>query len=73
MIDVFEVNSTSMKFRVPNQADRNRILRQGMWNLAGIPVVVTKWFPVNEKEKASAQLIPMWVHLKNVPLNMFSW
>lgn len=73
MIDVFEVNSTSMKFRVPNQADRNRILRRGMWNLAGIPVVVTKWSPVNEKEKASAQSILMWVHLKNVPLNMFSW
>ncbi|KAL0801073.1 hypothetical protein Bca101_056249 [Brassica carinata] len=73
MIDVFEVNPTSMKFRVPNQADRNRILRRGMWNLAGIPVVVTKWSPVIEKEKAPVQSIPMWVHLKNVPLNMFSW
>lgn len=73
MIDVFEVNSTSMKFRVSTQADRNRILRRGMWNLAGIPVVVTKWSPVVEKEKAPKQSIPMWVHLKNVPINMFSW
>lgn len=73
MIDVFEVNKTSMKFRVPNQADRNRILRRGMWNLASIPVVVTKWSPVIEKEKAPAQAIPIWVHLKNVPINMFSW
>lgn len=36
-------------------------------------MVVTKWSPVIEKEKAPAQSIPMWVHLKNVPLNMFSW
>ena len=73
MIDVFVVNSTSMKFRVPNQADRKRILRRGMWNLAGLPVVVTKWSPVVEKEKALKQSIPMWVHLKNVPISLFSW
>ncbi|XP_048600008.1 uncharacterized protein LOC125575500 [Brassica napus] len=73
MIDVFEVNPTSMKFRILNQADRNRVLRRGMWNLAGIPVVMTKWSPVAEKEKAPAQSIPMWVHLKIVPLSMFSW
>lgn len=73
MIDVFEVNATSMKFRVPNQADRNRILRRGMWNLAGIPVVVAKWSPVIAKEKAPQQSIPMWVHLKNVPIKLFSW
>lgn len=72
-IEVFEVNSTSMKFIIFNQADRNMILRRGMWNLAGIPVVLTKWSPVAEKEKAPVQSIPMWVHVKNVPLSMFSW
>lgn len=72
-IEVYEVNSSTLKFRIPNLADRNRIIRRGMWNLAGIPVVVTKWSPVKEKEKPQAQSIPMWVHLKNVPLDMFSW
>ena len=41
-IELYEVNQTTMKFRIPNQADRRRILRRGMWNLAGIPVVMTK-------------------------------
>ena len=72
-IDVFEVNATTMKFRILNQADKNRILRRGMWNLAGIPVVMTKWSPVVEKEKPPTQSIPMWVHVKKVPLKMFSW
>ncbi|KAL0746489.1 hypothetical protein Bca101_028491 [Brassica carinata] len=72
-IEVFEVNETTMKFRVPNQADRRRILRRGMWNLAGVPVVMTKWSPVIEKEKPPTQSIPMWVHVKNVPMKMFSW
>ncbi|KAF8116345.1 hypothetical protein N665_0019s0025 [Sinapis alba] len=70
---VFEVNSTMMKFRIMNQADKNRIMRRGMWNIAGVPVVVTKWSPVVEKEKPPTQSIPMWVHIKNVPLKMFSW
>lgn len=72
-IEVYEVNDTMMKFRIFNQADKNRILRRGMWNLAGVPVVMTKWSPVTEKEKPPAQSIPMWVHIKNVPLKMFSW
>ncbi|XP_048596160.1 uncharacterized protein LOC125577980 [Brassica napus] len=72
-IDVFEVNATTMKFRILNQADKNRILRRGMWNLAGVPVVMTKWSPVVEKEKPPTQSIPMWVHVKKVPLKMFSW
>lgn len=44
-----------------------------MWNLAGIPVVMTKWSPVIEKEKPPTQSIPMWVHIKHVPLSMVSW
>ena len=42
-IEVFEVNSTTMKFRILNQANKSRILRRGMWNLVGVPVVMMKW------------------------------
>lgn len=44
-----------------------------MWNLAGVPVILTKWSPVIEKEKPPVQSIPMWVHIKNVPIKLFSW
>lgn len=72
-IEVFVVNETMMKFRILNQADKHRVLRRGMWNLAGVPVVMTKWSPVVEKEKPPPQSIPMWIHVKHVPLKMFSW
>ena len=36
-------------------------------------MILTKWSPVIEKEKAPVQSIPMWVHVKNVPIKMFSW
>ncbi|KAF8090519.1 hypothetical protein N665_0475s0053 [Sinapis alba] len=72
MIEVYEMNSTTMKFRITDQATRNRVFRRGMWNLAGIPVVMTQWKPFVEEEKTE-ESIPLWVHLRNIPLNMFSW
>lgn len=73
MIDVFEVNPTTMKFWIGNPIVRNRITRRGMWNLAGIPVVMTKWTPFIEENQTEKKPVPVWVHLHNVPMNMFSW
>ncbi|KAF8107533.1 hypothetical protein N665_0119s0002 [Sinapis alba] len=73
MIEVFTVNATTMKFRILNPAVRSRILRRGMWNLAEIPVVMTKWVPFVEEKLIETESIPMWVHMRNVPMNMFSW
>lgn len=44
-----------------------------MWNIANIPLVVSKWTPDELKEKPEVQSIPLWVYLKNVPMNMYSW
>lgn len=41
MVEVYIINSNTMKFRVPNSSTRKHILRRGMWNLAGIPVVMS--------------------------------
>lgn len=72
-IDVHVVDDTTMKFKVSNPAMRARILRRGMWNIGNIPLVVTKWTPDELKEKPEIKSIPMWVHLKNVPMNILSW
>ncbi|WZZ27815.1 hypothetical protein YC2023_011216 [Brassica napus] len=72
-IDVYDVNATTMRFRVPSSKAREKILRRGMWNIAGVPMVVTKWTPRTEEEKPEEEAVPMWVHLRRVPLHMFSW
>ncbi|KAF8044973.1 hypothetical protein N665_5902s0001 [Sinapis alba] len=72
MIEVYEINSTTMKFRIMNSVMRARILRRCMWNLAEVPVIMTEWKPFVE-EKEPQQVVPLWVHLRNVPMNMFSW
>ncbi|KAL0670789.1 hypothetical protein Bca4012_033493 [Brassica carinata] len=73
MIDVYEINSTTMKFKVSNPITRNRIIRRAMWNIAEIPVVMAKWSPLTEDIKQETHSIPLWVHLRNVPMDMYSW
>lgn len=73
MIDVHVVNSTTMKFRIVNPITRNRIIRRGMWNLAEVPVIMSKWTPFIADNSPEITSVPLWVHLKNVPIDMYSW
>lgn len=70
-IDVYPMDSVTMRIRVPSTVVREKIIRRGVWNIAGVPMVVSKWSPVEgESEK---KLTPLWVHLKKVPMSMYSW
>lgn len=72
-VEVYVVNATTMRFKVSNPKAKEKILKRGMWNIAGIPMIVTKWTPKSEEEQQEEKAIPMWVHLKKVPLYMYSW
>ncbi|CAE6075465.1 unnamed protein product [Arabidopsis arenosa] len=72
-IDVYEVNSTTLRFRDSNPLIRARVLKRGMWNIAEVPMVVTKWTPNAEKEQQEEKSVPLWFFFKNVPMNMYSW
>lgn len=72
-IEVYEVNETTMRFKIFDQKAREKVLRRGMWNIVGVPMVVMKWTPKVEEEKQEEESIPMWIHVTKVPLHMFSW
>lgn len=50
-IDVNVVNDRTMKFRIKDEATRKRVLKRGMWNIANIPLVLSKWSPEEEEEE----------------------
>ena len=72
-IEVYEVNGKMMRFKVSSLKAREKILRRGMWNVAGAPMIVSKWSPDTEGEDQKEDAMPMWIHLENVPLHMYSW
>lgn len=73
MVEVYVLNATTMKFRIINPEMRKRILKRGMWNLAGVPAVMSKWVPFAEEVQPEQTSVPLWVHMRKVPMNMFSW
>lgn len=48
-IDVYENTATSVKFRIRDQSTRLRVLLCGMWNIAGLPMLLAKWSPFPEE------------------------
>ena len=72
-VEVYDVNAKTMRFKIANQKAREKVIKRGMWNIAGVPMVVKKWTPKAEEDKQEEEAIPMWVHLRKIPLNMFSW
>ncbi|CAE6020622.1 unnamed protein product [Arabidopsis arenosa] len=72
LIDVYEVNDYTVKFRIRNEGMRHRILNRGMWNIMDIPMIVSKWTPFTEEAQPAIKSIPLWVTLENVPPTMFT-
>lgn len=72
-VEVYDVNATTMRFKIKDKKAREKIIKRGMWNIAGVPMIVKKWTPKTEEEKQEEEVIPMWVHLSKVPLHLFSW
>lgn len=60
-----------MRIRVTNAKIREKVIKRGMCNVAGVMMVASKWSP--DVEDLNASLIPLWVHLTNVPMSMYSW
>lgn len=73
IINVFAVNKTTVKFRIKDKATRLRVLRRGMSNIADIPLIISKWSPIAKQEEPEIKTIPMWITLKNVPHQIYSW
>lgn len=70
-LDVYAMDDRTMRIRIPNEKIRRKVVGRGVWNVAGVPMVMSHWSPDEDKSKAG--LIPLWVHVTNVPLSMYSW
>lgn len=71
-IDVFEVNKTTVKFRIKKREIHDMIIWRGMWSIADV-LMVSKWFPITEEMQPDVKSIMMWIIIKHVPHRMFTW
>lgn len=61
-----------MRIRITSSLIRDKVIRRGMWNIAGVPMVVSKWNP-DEGDSEANLSPPLWIHLTNVLMSMYSW
>lgn len=66
------MNSNIIKFRVRDKSVRDRIIRRRMWNIADIPMVVSRWTPIKEDAQPEFKAVSMWIKIQNIPPKMFT-
>ena len=54
-VEVYDVNATTMRFKIKNQKAREKVLKREMWNIAGIPMIVKsgllRWKRKNRRKR----------------------
>ncbi|CAD5335072.1 unnamed protein product [Arabidopsis thaliana] len=65
------MEGNSFLFRIPNSLTRSRILTQRLWQIEGQTMFVAKWVPGVVPSKPELSSAPIWLELRNVPLQFF--
>ncbi|KAJ4822414.1 hypothetical protein Tsubulata_036411 [Turnera subulata] len=59
-------------FQFPSDSALSRALFGGPWHIGGIPLLLRKWEANIEPVDFSTSVIPVWVHLREVPLELLT-
>ena len=70
-ISVSKMEGNSYLFRIPNSSTRSRVLNQRLWQIEGQTMFVAKWVPGIVPSKPELSSAPIWLELRNVPLQFF--
>ncbi|CAL9248339.1 unnamed protein product, partial [Arabidopsis halleri] len=70
-ISVSKLDRNAFLFRIPNVSTRNHVINQRLWQIEGQTMFVAKWEPGLVPEKPALTSAPIWLELRNVPLQFF--
>ena len=71
-VDIRPAGHNLFILQLPNSATRDRVLEAGPWHIQNKPLIVRKWEPGMKSLEFNMTRLPIWVHLSNVPLELFS-
>ncbi|XP_056862477.1 uncharacterized protein LOC130510146 [Raphanus sativus] len=71
-IAVSKMEGFAFLFRIPNAATRHRVITQRLWQIEGQTMFVDKWEPGVVPSKPELTSAPIWLELRNVPLQFFN-
>ncbi|XP_039004038.1 uncharacterized protein LOC120130969 [Hibiscus syriacus] len=71
-IQVSLASSNLYIFSFATESARDWVLENGPWHIINKPLILRKWEPSLKRLNFDLSKIPIWVHLYNVPLELFS-
>ncbi|XP_039060371.1 uncharacterized protein LOC120204347 [Hibiscus syriacus] len=76
--EIFEAGSSDWRlslvgqFSFNSETARDWVIENGPWHIHNNPLILRKWEPNMRRLNFSLSKIPVWVHLFNVPLELFN-
>lgn len=71
-IAVSKMEGFTYLFRIPNVSTRNRVINQQLWQIDGKTMFVAKWESGVIPSKPELSEAPIWLELRQVPLQFFN-
>ncbi|CAA7030643.1 unnamed protein product [Microthlaspi erraticum] len=71
-ISVSKMDGYAFLFRIPNASTRHRVINQRLWQIEGQTMFVAKWEPGLTPAKPELTSAPIWLELRDVPLQFFN-
>ncbi|CAG7900379.1 unnamed protein product, partial [Brassica rapa] len=71
-ITVSKMEGFAFLLRIPNASTRAHVLKQCLWQIEGQTVFVAKWEPGIVPVKPELTSAPIWLELRDVPLQFFN-
>lgn len=71
-ITVSKQEGHAFLFRIPNPETRRHVIAQRLWQFEGQTMFVAHWEPGFLPEKPALTSAPIWLELRNVPLQFFN-
>ncbi|XP_010415262.1 PREDICTED: uncharacterized protein LOC104701313 [Camelina sativa] len=70
-IAVSKLDGNAFLFRIPNSQTRRRVVNQRLWQVEGQTMFVGDWEPGTVPVKPELTSAPIWLELRDVPLQFF--
>lgn len=71
-VEICPVNASMFVVQLPNPLARDRVLESESWHIQNKPLLIRKWTPRIKPIDINLKKVPLWIHLKDVPLELFN-
>lgn len=71
-VDIRPAGQNLFVIQFPNLKTRDRVIESGPWHIQNKPLIVRKWEPGMRSLEFNMAKLPLWIHLGNIPLELFT-